>query len=228
MLCPQNEVLIKVVIPLQPKADLSTRETILHLLKTNDELSAKELTDRLNITSMAVRRHIDTLERDGFIESRIIRQPMGRPTAAYHLTERANVLFPNKYHAVALDLLDELVKESGENMVERLFERRKETLYKKYTGLMEDKDFQDKISELANIQNENGYMVELKKTSDDEYVFIEHNCPISQIANQYKHACQCELRLFESLLDADITRPECLSKGDKKCVYRIRRRDLQS
>lgn len=211
---------------MQPKDDMSTRETILHLLKTNDELSAKELTERLNITSMAVRRHIDALERDGFIESRTIRQPMGRPTAAYHLTERANVLFPNKYHTIALDLLDELVQESGENMVERLFERRKETLYKKYAGTMEDKSFEDKISLLANIQNDNGYMAELEKKSEDEYVLIEHNCPIAQVANQYTHACQCELRLFESLLDADISRPECLAKGGRKCVYRIRKRNL--
>lgn len=213
---------------MQPKDDLSTRETILHLLKTNDELSAKDLTERLNITSMAVRRHIDALERDGFIGSRTIRQPMGRPTAVYHLTERAHVLFPNKYHTVALDLLDELVQESGENMVERLFERRKETLFKKYAPLMADKNLPDKLSLLTDIQNDNGYMAELKKASDDEYVFIEYNCPIVQIANQYNHACQCELRLFESLLNADITRPECLAKGGKKCVYHIRKRSLQA
>lgn len=213
---------------MQPKDDLSTRETILHLLKTNDELSAKELTERLHITSMAVRRHIDALERDGFIESRTIRQPMGRPTAVYYLTERANVLFPNKYHTVALDLLDELVQESGENMVEKLFERRKETLYKRYAPMMADKNFPDKLSVLATIQNDNGYMAELKKTSDDEYVLIEYNCPIFQVANQFNHACQCELRLFESLLNADISRPECLAKGGKKCVYHIRKRRLEA
>lgn len=207
--------------------DRSTRDTILHLLKTNDELSAKQLTDRLNITTMAVRRHIDALERDGFIASRTIRQPMGRPTAAYYLTEKAAVLFPNKYHAVALDLLEELVQESGENMVDKLFERRKESLYKKYAAKMGDKTFQDKVAALAHIQNDNGYMVELTQTSDDEYEFVEHNCPIAQIANQYTHACQCELRLFESLLDADISRPECLAKGGKKCVYKIRRRRIQ-
>ncbi|MCE5172711.1 transcriptional regulator [Paenibacillus profundus] len=213
---------------MQPQDDMSTRETILYLLKTNDELSAKELTERLNITSMAVRRHIDALERDGFIDSRTVRQPMGRPSAMYYLTERASILFPNKYHAVALDLLHELVQESGENMVERLFERRKDALYKKHAESMEDKSFQEKIALLANIQNENGYMVELKKNSDDEFVFTEHNCPISQIANKYNHACTCELKLFESLLDADISRPECLSKGDRKCVYTIRRRNRQS
>jgi predicted ArsR family transcriptional regulator len=212
----------------QPKEDLSTRETILHLLKTNDELTAKELTDQLNITSMAVRRHIDALERDGFIEARTIRQPMGRPTATYHLTERSNVLFPSKYHAVALDLLGELVQESGEEMVERLFERRKEKLFKKYTAVMENKSFHEKISLLASLQNENGYMVEWDQTSEDEYTFVEYNCPIAQIANQYNHACRCELQLFESLLEAEVTRPACLAEGGRKCLYKIQRRVQES
>jgi len=208
---------------MQATEDLSTRDTILHLLKTNGELSAKALTERLNITTMAVRRHIDALERDGYIDSKTVRQSMGRPMAVYYLTPRSEALFPNKYHAVALDLLEELVQESGIDMVERLFERRKDSLHKKYADSMDAKDLEGKVAALAQIQNENGYMVKVEKTGEDEYTFIEHNCPIAQLANQYNHACQCEMKLFETLLDADVTRPECLAKGDKKCVYMIRK-----
>lgn len=213
---------------MKPKDDLSTREMILHLFKTNNELSAKELTDRLNITCMAVRRHIDVLERDGFVESRTVRQPMGRPTAMYRLTAHADSLFPNQYYAVALDLLDELVQETEPGMVDRLFERRAETLYNKYAGSMEGKDLEDKIAALAQIQNDNGYMVDWQKIREDEFLFTEHNCPISRIAVQYKHVCQCELKLFGALLGADITRPECLSHGSAKCTYTIRRRNQPS
>jgi len=213
---------------MQPKDDLSTRDTILHLLKTNGELSAKELTERLNITTMAVRRHIDVLERDGYIDSKTIRQPMGRPSSVYFLTERSASLFPNKYNAVALDLLEELAQESGAEMVDLLFERRKESLFKKYAGSMSEKELADKVAALAHIQNENGYMVKVERTSEDEFAFIEHNCPIAQLANKYNHACQCEMKLFETLLDADVSRPECLAKGDKKCVYMIRKREKKA
>lgn len=213
---------------MQSNQDRSTRDTILHLLKTNGELSAKELTERLDITSMAVRRHIDNLERDGFVASRTVRQPMGRPTAVYQLTERAEALFPNRYHAVALDLLSELEQESGQSTVARLFERRKDSLYKKYAGYMENRSFEDKVSLLARLQNENGYMAEWERRADGEYVLIEHNCPISQIANKYDHACKCELQLFEELLDAHVARPECLAKGGKKCMYTISKRGTEA
>lgn len=92
--------------------DISTRDKILQLLKTKGELSAKEITEFIGITSMAVRRHINTLEKEGLIESKTIRQPMGRPTAIYHLTDQAESFFPNKYHTLTLDLLGELELDS--------------------------------------------------------------------------------------------------------------------
>ncbi len=207
--------------------DLSTRERILHLMKTAGPLSAKELTTELQITEMAVRRHLGTMERDGLIESKMIRQTPGRPTAVYGLTELAEELFPKKYHSLTLDLLDELAEESGEDMVDRLFDRRKEKLSRKYMADMQGKTLNDKVRTLSEIQNDNGYMTELQQTDGGEYVLMEHNCPISQIANRYNHACDCELNLFESLLDADVERTECLAQQGKKCVYVIRQRNRQ-
>lgn len=74
--------------------ELTTRERILHMMKTSGPLSAKEITSELKITEMAVRRHLGTMERDGLIESKMIRQTLGRPTAVYGLTEMAEGLFP--------------------------------------------------------------------------------------------------------------------------------------
>ncbi|CAM4494346.1 metalloregulator ArsR/SmtB family transcription factor [Paenibacillus phoenicis] len=207
------------------KRDLSTRERILHLMKTAGPLSAKELTTELQITEMAVRRHLGTMERDGLIESKMIRQTAGRPTAVYGLTELAEGLFPKRYHSLTLDLLDELAEESGEDMVDRLFDRRKEKLSRKYMSEMQGKSLTEKVRTLSEIQNDNGYMTELQETDHGEYVLMEHNCPISQIANRYNHACDCELKLFESLLDADVERTECLAQQGRKCVYVIRQRE---
>ncbi|WP_059052252.1 helix-turn-helix transcriptional regulator [Paenibacillus senegalimassiliensis] len=202
--------------------DLSTRERILHMMKTSGPLSAKEITTELQITEMAVRRHIGTMERDGLIESKMIRQTLGRPTAVYGLTDIAEGLFPKKYHSLTLDLLDELAEESGQHMVNRLFDRRKEKLNRRYVDEMEGKSFAEKVQTLSQIQSDNGYMTELTQNDQGDYVLMEHNCPIAQIANQYNHACECELHLFESLLDAKVERTECLAQQGKKCVYIIR------
>ncbi|GBG07343.1 ArsR family transcriptional regulator [Paenibacillus sp. MY03] len=207
------------------QGQLSTREYILQLLKTRGALSTKDLTEELGITVMAVRRHIQSLERDNLIASKTIRQSMGRPTAVYTLTGQAEGFFPRKYHTLTLELLNELEDHFGEKAVDQLFDGRKDKMLKKYDQSMQGKDISDRVSKLAEIQNENGYMVEWEKVNDDEYLLKEHNCPIEQVASKYQHACQCELQLFKSLLgDADVSRTECLAKGGQRCTYSIKKK----
>jgi len=175
---------------------------------------------------MAVRRHIQSLERDNLISSKTIRQSMGRPTAVYCLTEHADGFFPRKYHTLTLELLDELNDSIGESAIEQLFEGRKNKMVKKYDTSMEGKNLNDRVSTLSEIQNDNGYMVEWEKINDEEFLLKEHNCPIEQVATKYQHACQCELKLFESLLgDAEVERTECLAKGGQRCTYLIKKKN---
>lgn len=208
------------------ETDVSTRKMILTMLKTKGPLSVSEMSRLLGITEMAVRRHLNTLERDNLIESVLVRQAMGRPMNQYSLTESAEDLFPKKYHYLTLDLLEELESALGEDKVNLLFERRKQRLIRRYEHRMEGKSLPDRVSELSNIQNANGYMVELEHNDDGSYLLKEHNCPISQVANQYNHACSCELEMFESLLgeEARVERTECLAKGGSKCAYVIQRK----
>ncbi|WP_246096207.1 helix-turn-helix transcriptional regulator [Paenibacillus sinopodophylli] len=207
---------------------LPTREVILQLLKTKGNMSIKQLTVELGITIMGVRRHIQSLERDSLITSKMLRQSLGRPTAVYCLTDQSKSFFPNNYHALTLDLLVELEDHFGKEAVDTLFEGRKNKLIKKYYESMKDKDISEQVEMLAKIQNENGYMVELETVNDEEYVLIEHNCPIENVALQYKNACQCELKMFRSLLtDADVTRKECLADGGQRCTYSIKKNRKQ-
>ncbi|MNO98636.1 Bacterial regulatory protein, arsR family [compost metagenome] len=201
--------------------ELSTREQIVHMLKTKAPLTAKDITNELQITEMAVRRHLSTLERDGFIEYSMIRQTMGRPTAVYRLSELAEGFFPKTYHTLTLDLLGELESESGADMINLLFERRKSKLEHKYENTMTGLPLSEKVVKLTQLQNEIGYMAQCEEDEDGNFIIKEHNCPISHIANQYNHACHCELELFRSLLQVEVNRTECLSEGGTKCVYAI-------
>lgn len=199
----------------------STRQAILTLFKTKGQLNAGELAKQLHITEMAVRRHLSTLERDGFISPTLVRQAMGRPTHKYGLTEKAEYLFPRNYHSLALDLLEELADDPEQAvLVDRMFEGRKRKLLERYASRMDGKTLPEKVEELAAIQNDGGYMVELED-GDDGLVLHEYNCPIAQVANLYHQACQCELTLFEQLLGTSVVRTECLAKGGSKCSYVI-------
>jgi predicted ArsR family transcriptional regulator len=202
--------------------DTSTRKVLLTLMKTKGSLSVNEMAKNLGITEMAIRRHLNTLERDGLIEAKLTRQAMGRPMQLYSLTLLADDLFPKNYHHLTMDLLGELASEDGEGRIGQLFEGRKQKLLQKYGSRMEGKVLVDRVAELAEIQNANGYMVQWEQSNEGQYVFTEFNCPIAQVAKQYNEACRCELTLFKNLLGAEVECTECLTKGGSKCTYIIK------
>jgi len=204
----------------------STRNEILQMLKKHGSLTVSEMAAELKITEMAVRRHLNTLERDRLIKSTLMRQSMGRPTNVYSLTEESEHLFPKHYSDFALDFLQDIEENEGNDKVHSLFQRREERMLKVYKQEMKGQTLEQKIEQLADLQNQRGYMVEFERDPETgDFVFKEMNCPISQVAKEYTHACDCELSLFKRVLDAEIEQRECISKGEDKCVYIIKNQE---
>lgn len=204
---------------------VSTRDQILNLLKVNKQLTVSEMSKHLDITEMAVRRHLNTLERDNIIETNLLRQAMGRPTNVYFLTKSGQEMFPRNYAPLTVDLLRDIEDLSGQEMVDQLFERRKDRLKEKYADrITGHKTLDDKVAELAKLQNENGYMVEWEKDCEGNYIFKEYNCPISEIAQEYPVACSSELSLFQELLGTDeVDCDVCMAVDNEPyCFYKIK------
>lgn len=213
---------------LRAEQETSTRRVVLTLLKTRGALLVSEMAKSLQITEMAVRRHLNTLERDGLIRSTLVRQAVGRPSLIYELTEQADNHFPKNYQHLMLDLLHELDERDSQlspespSTVNALFEARKQKMLVKYTPRMKGKTLAERVAELAEIQNSNGYMVQVGEDESGDYVMHEHNCPITEVAQAYQQACHCELALFQELLGTDVERTDCLAKGGQRCTYRIK------
>lgn len=200
--------------------DLSTRRQILNLLRTGGSMTAQQLADALAITSMGVRRHLTTLERDGLVSVTSQRQSAGRPTFKYTLTDEGRETFPKSYHLLATQLLDAARAKAGGNSVKTLFAGRMDQLYAQYEPRMRGKNLGERVAELAHIQEEAGYMARWEKV-EGGYLLKEQNCAIYRVACQYQDACQFEIELFRRLLDADLERVEHQVKGDLACTYFI-------
>jgi predicted ArsR family transcriptional regulator len=201
----------------------STRDQILHMLKTKGSLSVSDMALELGITEMAVRRHLNTLERDNLIKSTLVRQAMGRPTNVYSLSEDADELFPRNYSHFTLDFLRDIRELDGPEKVELLFRRRENRLEEAYRAQMTG-ELEERVAILAQLQNDKGYMVEWEKDeSTDVYYIKEFNCPIAQIAREFKDACRCELSLFRRVLGADVEQTSCMAYGGEKCVFQIKK-----
>ncbi|WP_027416339.1 helix-turn-helix transcriptional regulator [Aneurinibacillus terranovensis] len=201
----------------------TTRNQILHMLKVKGSMTVGDMAEELGITEMAVRRHLNTLERDNLIQARLLRQAMGRPTNVYSLSEEADKIFPKNYHDLSLELLNDIQELQGSEMVEALFNRRTQRLQNTYMDIVSsNSDLDRKLKLLAQLQNEKGYMVEVKKDEETgKYFFVESNCPISNVAKEYTYACNCEKTLFKKVLNAEVEQEECMATGGDNCVYII-------
>lgn len=202
----------------------STRDEILQLLKRYDEMTVTQLAEHLGITEMAVRRHLNALEKDGLVETTLTRQAMGRPLHVYFLTEEGQELFPRQYDQLSLTLLEELEELMSRDVVRELFERRQQGLadsYKKQLRRLDSEE--EKIEALVAMQDENGYMAEVEKIQDGTFHIRQYNCPISKVAKRYKEACSCEMKLYREVLETE--KVECksrLSDGDSCCEYVVK------
>ena len=200
-----------------------TRGKILQLLKIQCKMTANDLANALEISSMGVRQHLTILEIEGLVEHHREKQQRGRPTHLYCLTEKANSLFPTTYASFAVNILDEVEKFNGPGFINRVFRSRMKSQTDAYKQRLDGKEIGDKVKELAQIRSEEGYMADVTE-EEDSYVLTEYNCPIATIAEKYPHICNIELALFRQSLNVKITREDHLIEGNHKCSYRIPKR----
>ncbi|HIA70514.1 TPA: transcriptional regulator [Candidatus Poribacteria bacterium] len=197
-----------------------TRTNIVNLLKINGKMTINEVSAQLDMSSMGVRQHLGSLERDGLVEYYRQKSNRGRPKYIYTLTDQAKEIFPESYKSFAMEILEEAEDIGGEDLVNQLLEQRMESQIQSYEKRLQGKNLDKKIEELAEIRNEEGYMANISKNGDD-YALVEYHCPISMIAQKYPYLCETERELFQRTLGVEIKREHHLICGSHKCSYHI-------
>ncbi|CAM3471092.1 helix-turn-helix transcriptional regulator [Cytobacillus oceanisediminis] len=199
----------------------STKDLILRLIKTSGRLSIIEMASELGITEMAVRRHIQILEKDAYIESVILRQTKGRPSKLYQLTKKGEDLFPKKYKQLSVELLKELKSMGQESLITELFTRRKNRLVQQYEIQTSEKTFAEKLEILTEIQSIEGFMPEIRK-EEGQIHLKEYNCPYIETAAEFKQICKSEKEFIKDFLDTnEVEIKSCMAAGDGCCHYII-------
>jgi predicted ArsR family transcriptional regulator len=198
-----------------------TQEALLLYLKRDGEMAVSQLCELLGVTSMAVRRHLTALQKDGLIESRLEKKLRGRPTYMYKLTEKSESLFPSGFQNLAIDLLDLVFEQSGHKGVMDLLTRRNVRLADRLRPRVENKTLAEKVEEVSKIFSENGYMTEWKKLDDGDFIIYQQHCAVRDLANQYRQLCILEPRLMEDLLGVKISRTKYMLQDDLVCAYLV-------
>ncbi|WP_293149054.1 MULTISPECIES: iron-sulfur cluster biosynthesis transcriptional regulator SufR [unclassified Microcoleus] len=209
----------------------STKQDILQFLLKGDKATALELAESLDISPQAIRRHLKDLEAEGLIQYQSVQAGMGRPQHIYELTSLGRDRFPNRYGDFAVSFLDTLAETVGREQVISILQKQWERKAMEYRRLVGSGSLQERVSGLVELRRAEGYMAEFYPVDDrdsdfsaqgDRFVFMEHNCAISNVAETFPSVCGNELEMFAAVLpDCSVERTHWIIDGEHRCGYLI-------
>jgi DeoR family suf operon transcriptional repressor len=198
-----------------------TKRTLVNALKKAGELGVEDLAQAAGLTVSAVRQQLTGLQRDGLVSVAEKRSGAGRPRHLYRLTPAADALYPRAYAELTNELLD-YVGQSDPDLVETIFDRRRQRRIEGARARLETGTFPEKMRELARILDEDGYLAEALSNDDGTFTIVEHNCAILGIALRYGQACGSELEFIRAVLpQARVERTSHMITGASHCSYVI-------
>ena len=180
---------------------------------------------QFEVTSTAVRQHLDDLETGGVVESSepISRGGRGRPAVVWSLTPGARTLFPDRHADLTVELIDSIREALGDDGLDTVITTRSARQRAAYANALDGTPVRLRASALAEMRTAEGYLAEIVDNDDGSLILVEHHCPICDAAAACQNLCRDELATFESLFDgqATVEREQHLLGGDKRCAYRI-------
>jgi DeoR family suf operon transcriptional repressor len=219
--------------PMTTTQQPSTKQDILQYLLKQNQATAQELAEILEISPQAIRRHLKDLEAEGLIEHQQVQAGMGRPQYVYKLSRQGRDRFPNRYEEFAVSLLDTLTETVGRDQVSSILRKQWERKALEYRDRLGKGSLQERVAKLVELRQSEGYMAEWyalepngsSKGFGYQFILKEHNCAISNVAESFPSVCGHELEMFAAVLpDCTVERTHWINKGEHQCGYLIKAR----
>jgi len=197
-----------------------TRERVMRLIKREGQVSVKTLTEEIGITPMAIRGHLNKLEKDDLIHVDTVRQKLGRPLQVFSLTEKGDSFFPQDYGNFAVELLQDLKEMDDGKTLSLVMQRREDRIFADLEKRMSHLDLDQRMEEYNQFVDSHGHMPILEKTADKRYVLSINNCSLKAVVERFPVCCDSEVSLIHRLFpDATVSKVQSLRNQDKSCCY---------
>jgi predicted ArsR family transcriptional regulator len=202
------------------------RREILIRLRRDGPATPDQLAASIGASRTGVLQQLRALEATHFVRRETIRHGVGRPRHLYDITDDAQELFPTNYDGLAAGLLAAIDAVGGAALIEQIFQARRRQAGARVRRQLEERTepggcLFDRVTALATIQDEQGYLATAVLEPDGTIRLREHNCAILDVAKGQRSACQAEIELFRDVLGAEVVRETHIVSGDRSCSYRI-------
>lgn len=196
---------------------------VLESIKMHGAQTSQQLASQLKLTSMGARKHLLSLEGEGLVSSYSVSEGKGRPKQKWQLTAEGHHCFPQRHAQLTVNLIESVKEVFGDDGLHQLIKRREKEMAQGYLETVAVAgSLGEALGRLATMRTQEGYMATVQQDGDD-WLLIEHHCPICAAAKACQGFCRSELSLFQRCLMSwgEVARDKWLIEGDERCVYRV-------
>ena len=201
-----------------------TRRALMRVLLRNKRgLTVQGVAQSLRISRNAVRQHLTSLERDGFVARGRIQPSGGRPEQLYVLTDKGNEQFARQYSWFSELLLQMLEAQSGSAaLAEKLAGLGRSVAGSMTSRLGGESGSPERISAVAATMREIGYDAAARE-EDGEQLIEAHNCVFHRLAAKCPEVCSFDLALLSASTGCQVEHRSCMVRGGDACRFIFRR-----
>jgi predicted ArsR family transcriptional regulator len=198
----------------------STRQEILEILKEEQQATVEDLAQRLELTPMTIRHHLNVLQAQNLVvASKVHRsKKVGRPRLVYTLTEAADDLFPQSYGQLARYLVTEVKESMGADEAEAILRRVADRVASQGPPPVEGQQFEQRLEQVIDFMHEQGFISRWEET-EDGYVLTNINCPYRHVSQEHDQVCIMDTEILHKLLGVEPRRLSSMTDGDGACAY---------
>jgi predicted ArsR family transcriptional regulator len=198
----------------------STRQEIMAILKEERQATVEDLAQRLELTPMTIRHHLNVLQAQNLVEASKVRRSkkVGRPRLVYTLTDAADDLFPQGYGELARHLVSEVKETVGVEEAEEIFRRVADRVAKHAPAAVPGQSFEERLAQVIDFMEEQGFISRWER-SDDGYVITNINCPYRIVSRDHEEVCIMDTEILTQLLGVVPQRMSSMQEGEPSCRF---------
>ncbi|WP_129339018.1 helix-turn-helix transcriptional regulator [Cellulomonas endophytica] len=207
--------------------DEGTRRRVLDLVASAGPVSAPELAERLDLTSVAVRRHLSLLEGAGqiVVHAGTAGGPSrrGRPARRWVATGAGQAALSQRYSELAAQALRFLARTGGPAAVEAFAEQRARDLEERLAPLVAGDALPERVAAVAAELTADGYGATVRPGPGGSAAvqLCQGHCPVQDVAREFPQLCEAEARGFSRLLGVHVQRLSTLASGGHVCTTNV-------
>jgi predicted ArsR family transcriptional regulator len=202
----------------------STRDQVLRLVRGRREVTVAQIAEALELSSQAVRRHLDGLRADGLLDARLVRHGVGRPALVFFATERGEE--GRNYMQLLSRLVRQIDKmdgiepntDAGRRLLDRVFTGMAEEVVAEHIAEVSGATVAERVVEATRALEREG-IVDGWRREDGVLQVINGECPYLRLAEMTPAPCSADQHVLELLLRVPVEQTKRIADGSPLCEY---------